>query len=633
MVLSETGPISVRAYLDPNNNVTETREDNNNHLSSTFTVEPANGETDLFVSQMSTSVLNDDGVYESSSKIEAGDTLRLDIQYGNNGDTSSSSALITPMKFSLFFYEDGVEPTEDNQFNEDNNPGAIDPEFPSASVNQDGIDYYYIAPTDPDKTALTEVTWEIPMTGMDDGFYIFTYVLDADNSVEESDENNNDLSIEICLHNRNSDFCELADLTAGTGDQPRPFTAATGPKEDGDDSYPGDRECAHAEDIPCISGTTTYILFKIRNDGSYTTHGLPDASVELSTRFCGEVDSEEEPPETDCNEWDSLGEFQPFTEELPVAGPQDQPQGAGNYFVIEWDAPNIPGYWDLKLFLDSSDDLNEENEWNNEIEFHKSTDRFFELVERKADLQISSFIIGSEVAVQDYATTLNVWVDQTELGTLDAENVAVTLDIDGPTEATSGHIIIPGPGGGPLLKNIGIDDAPLLFGYEWIPEEAGIYNITATVNPPSNDTYTHVVEWDDDDDPPNENNQLKLGPFEVMPIIPDLVIYPEISNFIPVMDVSPTTSNGFAMVGVDSTINFTIKNEGYRDLFANESFVLKIQDKYQAEIDEITLSGPIAMGESILVQFPYIFAKIIVMDIPIIEAIIFILIKSVVGIP
>ena len=34
---------------------------------------------------------------------------------------------------------------------------------------------------------------------------------------------------------------------------------------------------------------------------------------------------------------------------------------------------------------------------------------------------------------------------------------------------------------------------------------------------------------------------------------------------------------------------------------------MKIQDKYQAEIDEISLSGPIAMGDSITVQFPYVF--------------------------
>gem|GEM_PF-6853304 len=605
MALSGEGPISVRAFLDPDNAVEEVRENNNNHLSSSFSVEPADGDSDLYVHGMSTSVLNDsNGEYDSSSKIEAGDTLRLDIEYGNKGDASSASSYTNPMKVSLFFHDDDTAPEEGDQLNESNFDGDISPEFPSSSVDRDGVAYYYIAPTDSDKPALTQVTWSVPMSGMDDGFYTFTFLLDANDDVSESDETNNEHSVEICLYNRNSNFCELSDLTGPIHSNPKPFTAATGPEGDNGNAYPGDMECGPSGN-PCISGTTTYILFKIRNDGSYTTHNLEDASVQLSTRFCGEV-SEDDPTEENCNEWGVEGEFQPFTGELEVAGPQrDQP--VDDYFVIAWDAPNTPGYWDLQLILDSSDILDEEDESNNEFSFMKTNEHFVELVERKADLQISSFDISTEVVVQNYTTNLEVWVDQTDLGTLDAENVCVTLDIEGPTDATSGHIVIPGPGGGPLLKNIGIDDAPLLFGYEWTPTVEGVYNITATVNPPTNDTYTHVVEWDDEDEPPNENNQLVYQWIEVMPIIPDLVIYPEISNFIPVMDVSPTTSNGFAMVGVDSIINFTIKNEGYRDLFANESFVLKIQDKYQAEIDEISLSGPIAMGDSITVQFPYVF--------------------------
>ena len=468
MALSEEGPISVRAYLDPDNEVEEVRENNNNHLSSSFSVEPSSGVSDLYVHNLATSVLNDDnGEYDSSSKFEAGDTLRLDIEYGNNGDVSSASAYITPMKFSLFFHDGDLSPNEGDQFNESNFDGNINPEYPSSSIDQDGVDYYYVAPTDPDKPALTQVTWGIPVSGMDDGFYTFTFLIDANDDVSESDESNNEHSIEICLYNRNSNFCELSDLTGPIHSNPKPFTAATSPEGDDGVEYPGDLECGH-DGKPCISGTITYILFKVRNDGSYTTHNLADASVELSTRFCGEVDSEEEPSEANCNEWGSEGEFQPFTDELDVAGPQrDQP--VDNFFVVEWDAPNTPGYWDLQLILDSTDVLDEEDEFNNEFSFFKTNDHFLQLVERKADLQISSFNIASEVAVQDYATTLEVWVDQTELGTLDAENVCVTLDIDGPTDATSGHIVIPDSDGSPLLKNIGFEDQPLLFAYDWVP--------------------------------------------------------------------------------------------------------------------------------------------------------------------
>ena len=605
--LSEVGSINIRAFLDPDNEIDESDENNNNHKSVSFSVEPASGETDLHVAQMTTSVSRDGGDYQVSTKVQAGDTVRLDIEYGNSGDISSSSSYDNHMQFNLYLHDEDTTPSENEEFNNDNFESYIEPEFPSPSVVRDGVDYYYVEPTDADREILTEVLWETPSQGMDAGFYVFTFVLDENNTVDESDEENNQLSFEICFHPRSgpdSDFCELADLTAPTHSNPKPFTAATGPEEE-NGNYPGEKECG-VNDVPCISGTTTYVLFKARNDGSWETHDLPDASVELSTRFCGEPDSE--PAEVNCDEWGVVGEFQPFMDELDVATAQrDQP--VGSYFVIAWEAPNIPGYWDLKLYLDSSDDIDEENEENNEFEFQKMNNHFLRFVERKADLQISSFDIGAEVAVQDYSVTLRIWVDQTNEGTLDAENVCVTLDIDGPTDATSGHLIITDPSGNPLLKNIGIDDEPLLFSYVWVPEKAGIYNITATVNPESNETYTHVVEWDDDDDPPNENNQLKLGPFAVMPIIPDLAIYPQISNFIPVMDVSPTTDNGFAMVGVDSIVNFTIINDGYRDLFANESFVLKIQDKYQADIEEIILSGPIAMGESILVQFPYVFEE------------------------
>jgi len=272
------------------------------------------------------------------------------------------------------------------------------------------------------------------------------------------------------------------------------------------------------------------------------------------------------------------------------------PIGGGEIFTSDailaanWStSSDDAGFWNVRIVVDGEDVIDETDESNNDLDWFKVYDEYFELREQRPDLIVNGIDEGQGKVYQNDPRTIQVAVTQSTLGDRMADDTDVFIKIRDPDMSVIDWFKIDDS------KTVGLPPETTLFEYTWTPTKLGVYEFYAWVD--KDDT---ILEWDD------TNNQYGSDKYvEVFEKLPDLDVVS--------VSVAPLNDDGYAMVGVSSNLTATIANVGVRDMTASEGSKLEVTFYTAAPISAllatINVDQALAMGESIDVSIPFMFSE------------------------
>jgi hypothetical protein len=491
-------------------------------------VEPETGDADLWIE-----------FDMEGNQASPGEEVSVIFEYGNEGDVST----LNPVTFMAYF-----DPLDDNATNSfDPSPLTFDflsPPPSDAPPEPERMEWYHTIPSD-----------------TDEGRYKFTIVIDSDenNTDEDPDLDNNNAEFEMCIGD-----CSEPDLKIW---------------DNGIDSI-------RAEPIDPISGNTVTFKYSIENagEGDAEPPGPFDEEdgelvMHLEVMKC---------PDGDCSEQTWVFVNQSKSIRTPI--------GAGEIFTSDailaanWSTTSDDaGFWNVRIVVDGENVIDETDEDNNNLDWFKVYDEYFELKEQRPDLIVNSIDEGQGKVYQNDPRTIQIAVTQSILGDLMADDADVFIKIRDPDMSVIDWFKIDDS------KTVGFPPETTLFEYTWTPTKLGVYEFYAWVD--KDDT---VLEWDD------TNNQYDSDKYvEVFEKLPDLQVVS--------VSVAPLNDDGYAMVGVSSDFTATIANVGVRNMTASEGSKLEVTfytaAPISAQLALINVDQALAMGESIDISIPFRFLE------------------------
>ena len=497
-------------------------------------VEPETGDADLWIE-----------FDMESNQASPGEEVTVIFEYGNEGDVST----LNPVTFMAYF--DPLDDDATNSFD----PSPLTFDFispPPPEAPPDRMEWYYTVPPD-----------------TDEGRYKFTVVIDSEevNTDEDPDLDNNNAEFEMCIGD-----CSEPDLRVW---------------DNGIDSI-------RAEPIDPISGNTVTFKYSIENAGEGDAEPPGpfdeedgDLVMHLEVLDCSL--GGEEPCRTD-GDGNYLWEYVNQSKNIRT------PVGGGEIFTsdsilaVNWSTTSDDaGFWNVRIVVDGENVIDETDENNNDLDWFKVYDEYFELKEQRPDLIVNGIDEGQGKVYQNDPRTIQVAVTQSILGDRFADDTDVFIKIRDPDMSVIDWFKIDDS------KTVGFPPEPTIFEYTWTPTKLGVYEFYAWVD--KDDT---VLEWDE------TNNQYDSDKYvEVFEKLPDLQVVS--------VSVAPLNDDGYAMVGVSSNLTATIANVGVRDMTASEGSKLEVTfytaAPMSAQLATINVDQALVMGESIDVSIPFMFLE------------------------
>ena len=490
-------------------------------------VEPTTGDADLWVE------LDMEG-----SNFAAGETVNVIFEYGNEGEVSTQSSV------TMMAYFDPLDSDPTNYF--EPSPFTFD----------------FISPPPPDAPPEGErMEWEYQIPPeTEDGRYKFTVVIDSEenNTEEDPDAENNVDILEVCIGD-----CSEPDLKVWEG---------------------GGFDSIRAQPEDPVAGMTLTFFYSLENigegeaqppgpfdpeDGDFVSH--------LEVRKCPDNNCEGQP-------WIKVNETQAIRTAI----------GAGDVLSddsalkMNWSTnPEDAGIWNVRIVADGQNVIAEMDEENNDLDWFKVHDGYFELKEQRPDLVVAAIDEGPDKVYEGDPRTITVAVSQTGLGDAMADNVDVYLKVKDPNLGITNWFVIDEP------KTVGLAPDTTFFEYTWTPNIIGVYEFYAYV-----DRDDEILEWDD------SNNEYDTDKYiEVFEKLPDLQVVS--------MSMAPVNEDGYAMVGVSSEVTATIANLGVRNMTASEATKLEVSfytsAPFASQLATINVNQALAVGDTVDVTIPFTF--------------------------
>ena len=491
-------------------------------------VEPETGDADLWI-----------GFNMENNQANPGEDVNVIFEYGDEGDVST----LNPVTFMAYF-----DPLDDDATNSfDPSPLTFDylsPPHADAPPEPEGMEWQYTVPSD-----------------TDEGRYKFTVIIDSEenNTDEDPDLDNNRAEFEMCIGD-----CTEPDLRV----------------------WDNSIDSIRAEPLDPISGNTVTFTYSIENagEGDAEPPGPFDEEegelvVHLEVMKC---------PDGDCSGQTWVFVNQSKSIRTPIGGGEIFTSDA--ILAVNWSTTSDDsGFWNVRIVVDGEDVIDETDESNNDLDWFKVYDEYFELKEQRPDLIVNSINEGTGKVYQNDPRTIQVSVSQSELGDRMADDVEVFIKIIDPDSDEFDWFKIDEP------KTVGLAPEITLFEYVWTPSKLGWYEFEAGV-----DMEDEILEWDETNNKYDSNKDV-----EVFEKLPDLQVVS--------VSVAPLNDDGYAMVGVSSNLTATIANVGVRDMTASEGSKLEVTFYTAAPISAllatINVDQALAMGESIDVSIPFMFSE------------------------
>jgi len=487
-------------------------------------VEPETGDADLWI-----------GFNMENNQANPGEDVNVIFEYGDEGDVST----LNPVTFMAYF--DPLDDDATNSFAP--SPVTFDflsPPHADAPPEPESMEWQYTVPSD-----------------TDEGRYKFTVIIDSEenNTDEDPDLDNNRAEFEMCIGD-----CTEPDLRV----------------------WDNSIDSIRAEPLDPISGNTVTFTYSIENagEGDAEPPGPFDEEegelvVHLEVMKC---------PDGDCSGQTWVFVNQSKSIRTPIGGGEIFTSDA--ILAANWStSSDDAGFWNVRIVVDGEDVIDETDESNNDLDWFKVYDEYFELREQRPDLIVNGIDEGQGKVYQNDPRTIQVAVTQSTLGDRMADDTDVFIKIRDPDMSVIDWFKIDDS------KTVGLPPETTLFEYTWTPTKLGVYEFYAWVD--KDDT---ILEWDD------TNNQYDVEVFEKLPDL-DVVS----------VSVAPLNDDGYAMVGVSSNLTATIANVGVRDMTASEGSKLEVTFYTAAPISAllatINVDQALAMGESIDVSIPFMFSE------------------------
>ncbi len=468
-----------------------------------------------------------------------GEEVNVIFEYGNEGDVST----LNPVTFMAYF--DPLDDDATNSFAP--SPVTFDflsPPHADAPPEPESMEWQYTVPSD-----------------TDEGRYKFTVIIDSEenNTDEDPDLDNNRAEFEMCIGD-----CSEPDLRV----------------------WDNSIDSIRAEPLDPISGNTVTFTYSIENagEGDAVPPGPFDEEegelvVHLEVMKC---------PDGDCSGQTWVFVNQSKSIRTPIGGGEIFTSDA--ILAANWStSSDDAGFWNVRIVVDGEDVIDETDESNNDLDWFKVYDEYFELREQRPDLIVNGIDEGQGKVYQNDPRTIQVAVTQSTLGDRMADDTDVFIKIRDPDMSVIDWFKIDDS------KTVGLPPETTLFEYTWTPTKLGVYEFYAWVD--KDDT---ILEWDD------TNNQYGSDKYvEVFEKLPDLDVVS--------VSVAPLNDDGYAMVGVSSNLTATIANVGVRDMTASEGSKLEVTfytaAPISAQLAIINVDQALAMGESIDVSIPFMFSE------------------------
>ena len=491
-------------------------------------VEPETGDADLWIE-----------FNMENNQANPGEDVNVIFEYGDEGDVST----LNPVTFMAYF--DPLDDDATNSFAP--SPVTFDflsPPHADAPPEPESMEWQYTVPSD-----------------TDEGRYKFTVIIDSEenNTDEDPDLDNNRAEFEMCIGD-----CTEPDLRV----------------------WDNSIDSIRAEPLDPISGNIVTFTYSIENagEGDAVPPGPFDEEegelvVHLEVMKC---------PDGDCSGQTWVFVNQSKSIRTPIGGGEIFTSDA--ILAANWStSSDDAGFWNVRIVVDGEDVIDETDESNNDLDWFKVYDEYFELREQRPDLIVNGIDEGQGKVYQNDPRTIQVAVTQSTLGDRMADDTDVFIKIRDPDMSVIDWFKIDDS------KTVGLPPETTLFEYTWTPTKLGVYEFYAWVD--KDDT---ILEWDD------TNNQYGSDKYvEVFEKLPDLDVVS--------VSVAPLNDDGYAMVGVSSNLTATIANVGVRDMTASEGSKLEVTFYTAAPISAllatINVDQALAMGESIDVSIPFMFSE------------------------
>ncbi len=491
-------------------------------------VEPETGDADLWIE-----------FDMESNQASPGEEVNVIFVYGNEGNVST----LNPVTFMAYF--DPLDDDATNSFAP--SPVTFDflsPPHADAPPEPESMEWQYTVPSD-----------------TDEGRYKFTVIIDSEenNTDEDPDLDNNRAEFEMCIGD-----CSEPDLRV----------------------WDNSIDSIRAEPLDPISGNTVTFTYSIENagEGDAVPPGPFDEEegelvVHLEVMKC---------PDGDCSGQTWVFVNQSKSIRTPIGGGEIFTSDA--ILAANWStSSDDAGFWNVRIVVDGEDVIDETDESNNDLDWFKVYDEYFELREQRPDLIVNGIDEGQGKVYQNDPRTIQVAVTQSILGDRMADDTDVFIKIRDPDMSVIDWFKIDDS------KTVGLPPETTIFEYTWTPTKLGVYEFYAWVD--KDDT---ILEWEE------TNNEYDSDKYvEVFEKLPDLQVVS--------VSVAPLNDDGYAMVGVSSNLTATIANVGVRDMTASEGSKLEVTfytaAPISAQLAIINVDQALAMGESIDVSIPFMFSE------------------------
>lgn len=506
-------------------------------------VEPETGDADLWIE-----------FNMENNQASPGEDVNVIFEYGDEGDVST----LNPVTFMAYF--DPLDDDATNSFAP--SPLTFDflsPPHADAPPEPESMEWQYTVPSD-----------------TDEGRYKFTVIIDSEenNTDEDPDLDNNRAEFEMCIGD-----CSEPDLKV----------------------WDNSIDSIRAEPLDPISGNTVTFKYSIENvgEGDAEPPGPFDEEdgdlvVHLEVLDCSLTTADPCRKDGDGNYlWEYVNQSKSIR--TPIGGGEIFTSDAilaANWSTTSDDA----GFWNVRIVVDGENVIDETDEDNNNLDWFKVYDEYFELKEQRPDLIVNGIDEGQGKVYQNDPRTIQIAVTQSTLGDAFADGTDVFIKIRDPDMSVIDWFPLDeskGCTGCP--KTVGFPPETTIFEYTWTPTKLGVYEFYAWVD--KDDT---VLEWDE------TNNQYDSDKYvEVFEKLPDLQVVS--------VSVAPLNDDGYAMVGVSSDLTATIANIGVRDMTTSEGSKLEVTfytaAPISAQLATITVDQALAMGESIDISIPFKFSE------------------------
>jgi len=318
-------------------------------------VEPETGDADLWIE-----------FDMENNQANPGEEVNVMFEYGDEGDVST----LNPVTFMAYF-----DPLDDDATNS----------FAPSPVTFDFLSPPHAdAPPEPDR-----MEWQYTVPGdTSEGRYKFTVIIDSEenNTDEDPDLDNNRAEFEMCIGD-----CTEPDLRV----------------------WDNSIDSIRAEPIDPISGNIVTFKYSIENagEGDAEPPGPFDEEdgelvMYLEVMKC---------PDSDCSGQTWVFVNQSKSIRTPIGGGEIFTSDA--ILAINWSTtPDDAGFWNVRVIVDGENVIDETDENNNDLDWFKVYDGYFELKEQRPDLIVNGIDEGQGKVYQNDPRTIQIAVTQSSIG-------------------------------------------------------------------------------------------------------------------------------------------------------------------------------------------------------------------------